>query len=144
MRLARQGRPTEKPQLNMASMIDVVFLLLIFFMCTSSFVRPEKALPSRLPKAGPAAEGAQVLLDPVRIRLTLTEAGQVLTTCDDQPCADAGHLVAMLGARAAVGDPAVIIAGGPDVPFGSMVAALDACHLAGLTRVAFSAEGGAS
>ena len=141
MRLTRQGRPTEKAQSNMASMIDVVFLLLIFFMCTSSLVRPEKALPSRLPKSGQSAEGAQALLDPVRIDLSLTKEGRVSMTCDELPCATVRDLVAMLGARGALGDPPVIIAGGANVPFGSMVAALDACHLAGLTRVAFSAEG---
>lgn len=40
--------------IDMAPLIDVVFLLLIFFMLTSSFTPP--SLPLTLPKAKPAGE----------------------------------------------------------------------------------------
>ncbi len=140
MQLTRQRRARERLQLHMAAMIDVVFLLLIFFMCTSSFLRPEKNLPSRLPEAGRGVEADGERLDPVRIRLA-RQADGVVVTCDDQPCATSEGLVVMLRARRALGDPAVIIQGTGDVPFGNMVAALDACHRAGLLRVAFSPEG---
>lgn len=49
----------EEPQLNLTSLIDVVFLLLIFFMVTTTFV-PDAGLRLRLPEAQaearPAAE----------------------------------------------------------------------------------------
>ena len=32
-------RPREEPQVNLTSLIDVVLLLLVFFMVTTSFVR---------------------------------------------------------------------------------------------------------
>ena len=140
MRLTRQTRKPSRPQLNMASMIDVVFLLLIFFMCTSSFARPERSLPSRLPRVGTAGGADRQELDAVRIGLARHAAGIVLT-CDDQVCATIEDLVAMLEARRALGDPPVIIQGRGDVPFGAMVAALDACHRARLYRTAFSARG---
>ena len=35
---------SNKIELSMTSMIDVVFLLLIFFLVTTTFVRPEKQL----------------------------------------------------------------------------------------------------
>ena len=140
MQLARQKHVRKRPLLNMAAMIDVVFLLLIFFMCTSSFVRPEKNLPSRLPEVGAAAPAEPERLDPVRIALAGAPPA-VAVTCDGRPCATAEELVARLRARRAIGDPIVIIQGTPAVPFGDMVAALDACHRAGLGRVAFSPEG---
>ena len=40
------------PAFNMSSMTDIVFLLLIFFMLTSSFVS-ETAMPVNLPKGSP-------------------------------------------------------------------------------------------
>lgn len=40
------------PAFNMSSMTDIVFLLLIFFMLTSSFVT-ETAMPVNLPKGDP-------------------------------------------------------------------------------------------
>ena len=140
MQLTRQRHTSKRAVLNMAAMIDVVFLLLIFFMCTSSFVRPERNLRSRLPQAGaPGAADAEPL-DPVRIRLSRSPAG-VVVTCDDQACATTDRLVGMLRARRALGDPSVIIQGAAAVPFGRMVTALDACHRAGLYRVAFSPKG---
>jgi len=140
MQLARQKHVRKRPLLNMAAMIDVVFLLLIFFMCTSSFVQPEKNLPSRLPEAGAAAAQEPELLDPVRIALAGVP-GAVAVTCDGQPCATGEQLVSRLRARRAIGEPVVIIQGTGTVPFGEMVVALDACHRAGLFRVAFSPEG---
>ena len=141
MQLARQKHARRGMQLNMAAMIDVVFLLLIFFMCTSSFARPERTLRSRLPEAGSAGQAVEEPLDPVRIHLTGSKAAGVLVTCDQQPCPTTGDLLEMLRARQAIGDPIVIIRGQPTVPFGRMVTALDACHRAGLFRVAFSPEG---
>mgnify|MGYP003691576801 CR=1 FL=1 len=41
------------PAFNMSSMTDIVFLLLIFFMLTSSFVT-ETAMPVNLPKGDPS------------------------------------------------------------------------------------------
>ncbi len=122
-------------------MIDVVFLLLIFFMCTSTFLRPEHDLPSRLPAAGLPGSTPEPL-DPVRIRLSVADDG-VRVACDGQPARSREHLASMLRARRSLGDPPVIIAGTDAVPFDDMVAALDACHAAGLYRTAFAA-GGAS
>ena len=42
MKLTRQKREIPKRQLNLPAMIDVVMLILIFFMVTSSFNRPEQ------------------------------------------------------------------------------------------------------
>ncbi|MFV2070278.1 MAG: ExbD/TolR family protein, partial [Pirellulales bacterium] len=42
----------------MTPMIDVVFLLLIFFVCTASFQVAEEMVPVHLPAAGIAAEVA--------------------------------------------------------------------------------------
>lgn len=45
-----KGRNKVKPEFSMASMTDIVFLLLIFFMLTSPTITPE-ALDLLLPKA---------------------------------------------------------------------------------------------
>jgi biopolymer transport protein ExbD len=47
-----RGRARPEPRLEITSLIDVVFLLLIFFLITTSFVRDdERELPLNLPKA---------------------------------------------------------------------------------------------
>ncbi len=48
------SRQHEEPQVNMTSLIDVVLLLLVFFMVTSSFVR-ESSVEIKLPEASSEA-----------------------------------------------------------------------------------------
>ena len=45
-----QSRSREEPEINLTSLIDVVLLLLVFFMVTTSFVR-EGEINIRLPEA---------------------------------------------------------------------------------------------
>ncbi len=54
--------------LNLAPMIDVTFLLLIFFLITTTFDSPEGVLASKLPRdTGPAVP---LPLSPIVVRLT--------------------------------------------------------------------------
>lgn len=140
VQLSHVKRRITSGQLNMAAMIDVVFLLLIFFMCTSSFLGPEHTLATQLPRVGTSPGTMADDFEPARIHVA--EAGkQVLVTIDRQPCATYADLVAELRQRRRVADIPVIIEGDPGVPFRYMVAALDSCHAADLHQVAFSFRG---
>jgi len=128
------------PELNMAPMIDIVFLLLVFFMCTSSFNENEGQLPAQTPQTSLQARQLIEDFDPVRITLGAT-GGVVEVQCDGQYCAGFDVLFAKLQARRAIADVPVIIEGRKGVPFGPMVAAMDTCYRANFRRVAFSARG---
>ena len=52
-----RGRNKVDPSFNMSSMTDIVFLLLIFFMLTSTLVTVS-AIDVILPKAGTSKRGA--------------------------------------------------------------------------------------
>lgn len=67
-------RPREEPQVNLTSLIDVVFLLLIFFMVSTSFVKESK-LTIRLPEAETEPSTAT---ESVRIELAITQTGTYL------------------------------------------------------------------
>ncbi|MCM2311858.1 MAG: biopolymer transporter ExbD [Steroidobacteraceae bacterium] len=62
-----QPRRAEEPDLNMTSLIDVVLLLLIFFMLSTRFI-DEGRLQLRLPEAG--VEPGAVQRDAVEIDVT--------------------------------------------------------------------------
>lgn len=62
------ARRSEEPDLNMTSLIDVVLLLLIFFMVSTRFV-DESRLAIRLPEAGIEPENATIR-DAVEIEVT--------------------------------------------------------------------------
>lgn len=57
-----------KPEFNMASMTDLIFLLLIFFMLTSNLVTPT-ALPINLPSTKPD----QTTIEIQKVNLTITK-----------------------------------------------------------------------
>ena len=60
-------RRNEEPELNMTSLIDVVLLLVIFFMLATTFVK-EGRLRVELPQAD--SEPAEAPLDPLVITIT--------------------------------------------------------------------------
>ena len=63
-----QPRRAEEPDLNMTSLIDVVLLLLIFFMLSTKFI-DEGRLQIRLPEAGIEPDASSVR-DAVEIQVT--------------------------------------------------------------------------
>ena len=69
-----QSRSSEAPEINMTSLIDVVLLLLIFFMVRTSFVR-ESEISLRLPQA--EASTVPTSLDEV-LDITITQTGSYI------------------------------------------------------------------
>jgi len=67
-------RPRTQPEVNMTSLIDVVLLLLIFFMVSTSFVKQSQIAIS-LPQADSAAVVEEV---PDQIDIMITETGTFL------------------------------------------------------------------
>ena len=64
-------RPRLQPEVNLTSLIDVVLLLLIFFMVSTSFVK-QSQIELRLPEA----ERADIVDDsPDRLDIMITETG---------------------------------------------------------------------
>ncbi len=137
MRLTRQKSVLAVPQLNMASMVDVVFLLLIFFMCTSSLNPLENDISSQLSRLGKGRGQGTEPESVVRIHV-LAVTGGVQIRCSGKTIRSFSSLEEELKKRVELDDRRVVIEGQAGVAFRYMVAALDACHRAGVRRVAFS------
>ncbi len=69
-----QVRPRAEPEVNLTSLIDVVFLLLIFFMVSTSFVKQSK-ISIRLPEADSASIVEET---PEQLDIMITEQGTYL------------------------------------------------------------------
>ena len=65
-----RGRNQIRPEFNMSSMTDVVFLLLIFFMIASTLAKQLNTIDIKLPKAERKTENRNT------IAVTITNAGQ--------------------------------------------------------------------
>ena len=67
-------RPRTQPEVNLTSLIDVVLLLLIFFMVSTSFVK-QSQIAIRLPEADSAAIVEET---PDQVDIMITESGTYL------------------------------------------------------------------
>lgn len=72
MKLSAKAKP--EPEVNLTSLIDVVLLLLIFFMVSTSFIK-ESQISIRLPQAENSAPVEEV---PERLDIMITEQGTYL------------------------------------------------------------------
>lgn len=132
--------------LKMTPMIDVVFLLLVYFIWTSSFEIPEFDLPSAValpPQGGIEATDQQPPIEPfdeIVVRLSRKDA-QLLIELNEQPIATFDMLQGRLAQIIAIGvQPPIIIHPAADVTMNAAVNAFDAAKRAGVDRVLFAAQ----
>lgn len=145
MRLPRHSGRSSM-ELKMTPMVDVVFLLLVFFLWTSSFQEPEFDLPSALaePPAGlsdpddspPPPEAFDEIVIAIR-----QQEGGVELSLNGQPVADVEGLAAQLVEIVSLGvQPPVIVDPDSQIPMGLAVDVYDTARAAGLDRVLFAAD----
>ena len=131
----------------MTPMIDVVFLLLVFFVWTASFQIIEQVMPSQLSQAAgsepvesvevPEAEDFENLV--IRIQMEgLTPKWLV----GDQPLADLAAVKQQLQTIADISTTApVILYPAENVPLEHIINAWDAAKLSGFAKVQFAVSG---
>ena len=133
----------------MTPMIDVIFLLLIFFVCTASFRSPEQVLPTRL--SLPGAIESDVQVDPQQLDLEEIVVELLWRNIDGRWRAqwqinnrEYTQLAEVRGVLAAVrqlkDDLPVILDVEPDVPMEDVIDVYDLCREVGLERVQFAAS----
>lgn len=118
----------EAPALNLTPLIDVLFLLIIFFMTGAKFTEMERKIRLQLPQV--PADGQ---LPPVSDRIAVNVFRDGSLKLNNEPVT-----VEQLAERlrsASVRNPAVsvIVRGDAEVPFQSVANVLAACRKAGVT-----------
>lgn len=139
----RRKRTEEKAGVPIAPMIDVVFLLLIYFMVSSSLERQEADLSFQLPGT---VEQETPLDIPDEQIIEIREDGQVMVNeyAYDSPSAKRlEELSAMLSrfreaSEANRVEAIVTIAPAPGVLHARIVRVMDACSIAGIKAVNFA------
>jgi biopolymer transport protein ExbD len=127
-------RHGSKIELQMTSMIDVVFLLLIFFMVTSSFHKAERELDPAVKVQRAAAAAAQdfspAVVDVVRSSggLVFRLGGRELTSAEQLT-----EVLAQLDNKA----NGAVVRASDEAPFGMAASAVQACKSAGFALVSY-------
>ena len=127
----RARKQRKQVDLNVVSLVDVLFLLLIFFMLTSTFKRAGE-IELKLPKSSTAAPtrtaASDKPVDPV-----LTEQGTLLL--DGSPTTFEKLLPGLRALHARAPEGQVMIEAEEAVPHGQVVRLLDAVRSAGFRGV---------
>lgn len=130
---------------NMTPMVDVVMVILVFFMATASVMGPEWLLKTALPGKS-SAKAAPAETTPVRLTITPGQgAAQILVVVGaagnnarrevQTSLSDLPALLQTLATERGADNLAVSFDASDDVPYEAVVKAHEACQRAGISRV---------
>lgn len=130
----RQG---EDPELNLTSLIDVVFLLLIFFMVSTTFER-QAALRIDLPEASAEAQPQE---SPSRLELVIDPEGRIYL--NDSQLVDSGPATIRAALERVAGerrDLPVVIRADAQTPHHYVVTVMDVTGRLGFNRLSIATQ----
>lgn len=129
----------------MTPMIDIVFLLLVFFVVAAAGQVHESLLRTELTAAGGIESSEPIERDPwiveIWMKLRTTDDGQILIDMNGTEYADIDQLALPLKTLAELSpESPVILENGPDVPMRDVIAVYDLSRAAGFESVNFAAK----
>ena len=118
---------------QIAPMVDILLVLLCFFIVTWSFARKENELDVKVPKASAAQEKAAPIGDVI---VNVKADGNVVV--NRRSLSESDLTTLLKGLVALNPDQAVVIRGDEAGAYRNIVNVLNVCSLAGVTNVAFA------
>lgn len=112
--------------LNLTPLIDIVFLLLVFFLLTTHFIE-EEGIGIRLPQAASRVERQEQ-----EVAVAVTREGEVFVRGE---AVSLGNLVERLKRELHGRESTVVIRGDRDVPLQTAVSVMEAAKAAGAARL---------
>ena len=132
----RQGQTEEEPQLNLTPLIDVVFLLLIFFMVSTTFNK-QSEISIELPEAS----GKPLKTDKFVIEIEIDNQGRYFV--NQQRVKDNKVTTLKRAIRLTQGqkkNPQLIISSDRNTPYQAVITAMDAARQLGLVNLTFATK----
>ncbi len=127
----------EDPEINLTSLIDVVFLLLIFFMISTTFER-QAALKIDLPESSAEARPQE---DPDRLELVIDPDGRIyLNDTQLVDSAPATIRAALAGQAGELRNIPVVIRADAQTPHHYVVTVMDVTGQLGFTRLSIATQ----
>ena len=123
------ARPEEEPEefgFQLAPLVDIVFLLLVFFLVATTYLDEEKDLAVRLPSASSGTRGPAARLE--RVLVNVREDGTIVL--EGRPVSREELYRALVEARRANPHVPVVLRGDLSVSHGEIVGVLDLCRRA--------------
>ena len=129
-----QSRQSREPEINLTPLIDVVFLLLIFFMVSTTFER-ETEVQVELPEA----EASPMEVEPSKVEITIDAQGRYYVNGREVVNTKKETLIAALRKADIEGEqPQVILSADRQTPHQAVITAMDAARSLGWVRLTFA------
>lgn len=123
-----------KPRIEMLPLIDIVFLLLVFFIYAMLSMAVHKALPVALPKSSTAKIDKHVVLS-----VTIRSDGSVFLNKTLVPLEDLADALAEQAKKDR--DPRVLLFADRSLSYQDLFHILDQIKTAGISKISLEAEG---
>lgn len=123
----------EAPGFQIAPMVDIVFLLLIFFLVTWNFARHETELDVKVPTAKEGKESRRTVGEVI---INVKSDGTILMNRRVMSAQELGDTLRKISEL--YPDQAVILRGDESADYRHIVAVLDICRTANIWNVAFA------
>jgi len=134
MNLRGGNRKGREPEVNLTSLIDVVFLLLIFFMVSTTFTR-ESDITIDLPQSS----SKEVTDDQKPLELMIDQRGLYFIN-DQRVTSTSTDMLkrALKKLTADMKDPRLVIRADGNAPHQSVITAMDAARQLGIVKITFA------
>ncbi len=132
----QRGRSREEPEINLIPMIDVLLVIIIFLMLTTTYAK-FSGLEINLPTADSSKQAEQ----PNEIDVAVTASGQILVNKSPLPGSDVkGIADALQRAAGARPDPVIIINADAKATHQSVIDVMQAAQSAGYPHISFATQ----
>jgi biopolymer transport protein ExbD len=132
----QRGRQREEVEINLIPMIDVLLVILIFLMITTTYSK-FSGLEINLP----TADAQQQQEQPNEVNVVVTATGEVMVNKTPVGSRDVSAIGAALSRAAATAkDPVVIINADAKATHQSVIDVMQASQQAGLTHISFATQ----
>ena len=130
----------EELQVNLNPLIDCVFLLIIFFLVATSFIKLEQDLTINLPVQSKELKVKSPPARPIVVNVRYLVGGRAYYHVENERMALPALTVNLSRARARNKDQAVVIRGDRRVKWEHVAAVMGCCGQAGITKVSATVE----
>jgi biopolymer transport protein ExbD len=125
----------DQPSLNMTPMIDIVFLLIIFFMVGTKFTELERKIGLKVPEI---SENGALTAAPEKKVVNVYRDGHLTLDRDIVTLAELTQR--LVDARAEYPELGVLVRGDAEGPFQNVASVLGACRQAGVHEMGISVK----
>lgn len=126
-------KPSEEPRIDLTPMVDVVFLLLIFFMISTTFVE-SPGISIKLPEAS----SQTVDREPRELKISLSRTGDIYY--QDRKISLNQYKALLADHRADAGNTTVLLLADQEARHGKVVTLMDYAREAGFVKLAIATE----